>query len=121
MNFTALVSHGLSAMSVFGDIVGVRLLIASLLGSLMAGIGILLVAMIRLFTNQAIPGWASYTVGILAIIMIQFITIATSFTFAVLSNRMALGFVPLRDYSLFVEECVSIYSHEECFDILTRK
>ena len=32
MNFVALVSHGLSAISVFGDIVGVRLLIASLLG-----------------------------------------------------------------------------------------
>ena len=72
--------------------------------------------MIRLFTNQAIPGWATYTIGTLAIVMIQFITIATSFTFVVLSNRANLGFVPLRDYSLFVEECADIYSHEECVD-----
>ena len=50
--------------------------------------------------------------GTLAIIMIQFMTIAISFTFFMLSNRMNLGFVPLRDYSLFVEEAVDIYSHE---------
>ncbi len=36
MNFVALVTHGLSAISVFGDIVGVRLLIGSLVGSLLA-------------------------------------------------------------------------------------
>ena len=38
MNFTALVSHGLSAISVFGDIVGVRLLVASLAGSFLAAV-----------------------------------------------------------------------------------
>jgi hypothetical protein len=38
MNFVALVSHGLSAISVFGDIVGVRLMAWSLAGSLLAGL-----------------------------------------------------------------------------------
>ena len=108
MNFAALVSHGLSAISVFGDVVGVRLLIGSLGGSLLAALGIVLVVIIRLFTHRAIPGWATYATGTLAIIMIQFITIATSFTFFVLSSRTNLGFVPLRDYSLFVEEVVEI-------------
>jgi polyisoprenyl-phosphate glycosyltransferase len=112
MNFVALVSHGLSAISVFGDIVGVRLLLGSLAGALLAGLGMVLVAVIRLFTNRAIPGWATYATGIFAIIMIQLITIATSFTFFILSNRTSLGFVPLRDYSLFVEEAVDIYPHE---------
>ena len=112
MNFVALVSHGLSAISVFGDIVGVRLLIASLSGSFLVALGIVFVALIRLFTNQAIPGWATYATGTLAIILIQLITIATSFTFFMLSNRTNLGFLPLRDYSLFVEEAVDIYSHE---------
>ena len=112
MNFVALVSHGLSAISVFGDIVGVRLLIGSLAGSLLAGLGIVLVAGIRLFSNRAIPGWATYASGTLAIIMIQLVTIATSFTFFMLSNRTSLGFVPLRDYSFFVEEAVDIYCHE---------
>jgi glycosyltransferase involved in cell wall biosynthesis len=112
MNFVALVTHGLSAISVFGDIVGVRLLIGSLAGSLLAGLGIVLVAVIRFSTDRAIPGWATYATGTLAIIMIQLISVATSFTFFVLSNRSNLGFVPLRDYAFFVEETVDIYTHE---------
>jgi len=112
MNFVALVSHGLSAVSVFGDVVGVRILIASLTGSLLTGLGMVVVVSIRLFTDRAIPGWATYAIGTLAIIMIQLITIATSFTFFMLSNRTNLGFLPLRDYSFFVEEAVEIYSHE---------
>lgn len=111
MNFVALVSHGLSAISVFGDIVGVRLMIASLTGSLVAGLGIVTVIAIRLFTQWAIPGWATTATGFLAIIAIQLITIATSFTFFVLSNRTNLSFVPLRDYSWFVEETIDVYSH----------
>lgn len=55
MNFVALVSHGLSAISVFGEVVGVRLLIGSLAGSLLAGLAIVVVATIRLFTNWALP------------------------------------------------------------------
>jgi glycosyltransferase involved in cell wall biosynthesis len=109
MNFVALVSHGLSAISVFGDIVGVRLLIASLAGSLLAAVGILIVAMVRVFTDRAVPGWATYAAGTLVIIMIQFITIATSFTFFMLSSRMNIGFVPIRDYSFFVQGVEDIY------------
>ncbi len=112
MKFVGLVSHGLSAISVFGDIVGTRLLIGSLAGSLLAGLGIVAVTSIRLFANWNLPGWAAYATGILAVIMIQLIAIAASFTFFVLSNRTNLGFVPLRDYSLFVEEVVDIYCHD---------
>jgi glycosyltransferase involved in cell wall biosynthesis len=112
MHFVSLVSHGLSAISVFGDVVGVRLMIASLAGSLLAAGGIVAVVMIRLLTNRAIPGWATFAAGTLTMIMMQFITIATSFTFFILSNRTSLGFVPLRDCALFVEEVVDVYLHE---------
>ena len=112
MNFIALVSHGLSAISVFGDVVGVRLFIGALAGSFLAGTGIIVVGIIRFFTDRAIPGWATYATGTLAIIAIQLITIATSFTFFVLSNRTNLGFIPLRDYTLFVEEARDIFPHE---------
>jgi hypothetical protein len=90
----------------------VRLLITSLMGSVLAGIGIALVVMIRVFTDRAVPGWATYVTGILVITAIQMITIATSFTFFMLSNRTNLGFVPLRDYSWFVETAIDIYTHE---------
>jgi glycosyltransferase involved in cell wall biosynthesis len=109
MNFVSLVAHGMSAISVFGDVAGVRLLIASMAGSLIAVLGILAVIVIRLFTDKAIPGWATYTVGTLFIILVQLITIATSFTFTMLSNRVMLNFVPLRDYELFVLENLEVY------------
>jgi hypothetical protein len=109
MNFVALVSHGLSAISVFGDVVGVRLLIVSLAGALLAGLAILTALSVRVFTDWAIPGWATYSAGVLAIIFIQLITIATSFTFVVLSNRNNLGFLPQRDYADFIAETVNFY------------
>ncbi len=109
MNFVSLIAHGMSAISVFGDVVGVRLLIASMAGSLMAALGILAVTAIRIFTDRAIPGWAIYSIGALAIVLIQFVTMATSFTFTILSNRTSFSFVPLRDYELFVAEAEDIY------------
>lgn len=110
MNFVSLVAHGMSAISVFADVVGVRMLIASMAGSLMAVLGVLAVVSIRLWTDRAVPGWATYTIGLLIVILIQFVAIATSFTFTMLSNRAALSFVPLRDCEIFVLESVEVYS-----------
>ena len=86
MNFVTLAAHGISAISVFGDVVGVRLLIASMAGSLLALLGIVAVFIVRFFTDMAIPGWATYASGALAIILVQFITMAISFTFIMLSE-----------------------------------
>jgi hypothetical protein len=108
MNFVSLVTHGLSAISVFSDVVGVRLLIGAFGCAGTAFLGIIIVACVRLFTSAAIPGWATTLTGILAIILIQIISIATGFTFFMLSNRTGAGFIPLRDYSLFVAELVEI-------------
>ena len=110
MNFVSLVAHGMSAISVFGDVVGVRLLVVSLAGAFVAALGVLAAISIRLFTDWAIPGWTTYTVGTLIIILIQFVTIAASFTFTMLSNRVNLNFVPLRDYDMFVLEKLEAYS-----------
>lgn len=112
MNFVSLVVHGLSAISVFGDVVGVRLLVLSLAGSLISGIGILSVVAVRLFSDRAIPGWATYTAVTLAIMTIQLLTAAATFTFFILSSRTNFGFIPRRDYSLFVAEIADVYRHD---------
>lgn len=109
MNFVSLVTHGLSAIAVFGDIVGVRMLIGSLMGSILVALAIAAVAAIRFLTDLAIPGWATYAAGTLGILFMQFLAIAITFTFFILSSRMNLGFLPVRDYSFFVEEMVDIY------------
>ena len=108
MNFVSLVTHGLSAISVFGDLVGARLLLATLTGSVLAGGGILAVIAIKLFTQLAIPGWATYAIGSLVIIMMQLLTMAASMTFFILFNRSNLGFIPSRDAAIFIEDAVVV-------------
>jgi cellulose synthase/poly-beta-1,6-N-acetylglucosamine synthase-like glycosyltransferase len=112
MNFVSLTAHGMSAISVFGDVVGVRLLIVAMAGVVLAAMGIVAVTAIRMFTEYAIPGWATYSAGLLFVILFQFIILATTFTFTLLSNRINLTFVPLRDHELFLDSAETVYPHE---------
>ena len=109
MNFVSLVVHGLSAMSVFGEVVGTRTLVAAGgLSVLLVGVLVVVVA-IRLFTNLAIPGWATYTGGLLLVLFVLILATTSSFLFFVLNNRNMASFVPLRDYSLYVQEVRQAY------------
>jgi polyisoprenyl-phosphate glycosyltransferase len=51
MRFVSLVTHGLSAMSVFGDAIGVRLLIASLAFGVLGALGLMVILYVRLGTR----------------------------------------------------------------------
>jgi hypothetical protein len=102
MNFIALVTHGLSAISVHGEIVGVRLLILSCLMIGLIIIVLLIVIGIRLMTDIAIPGWTSYIVTILFSLILQIFMIALSFIFLVLMGRNNISFMPNRDYHYFI-------------------
>lgn len=84
MNATGLILHGLASISVFSDIALVRALIFT--GGLVvsAAIGILLVVGLRLFTDLAIPGWASTVVLALTIIGLQGALSTTSLVFLLL-------------------------------------
>ena len=102
MNFVSLLVHGLTAISVFSDRVSVRLLAAS------AGFAALVLAMIaltvgiRLGTGLAVPGWATYTVGLLVIVVLQLLTFATLFVFTIASRRSAVSFLLPRDAPYFL-------------------
>jgi hypothetical protein len=58
---------------------------------------------VRLTTNMAIPGWASYIVGIMLILFVQAIMAAFVFSFAILGSRHGTTFLPRRDYFIFIE------------------
>lgn len=113
MNFSALVVHGLSAISVFGDVVGVRLLIGSMLLMLLSTIGILAVLGIRVATDLAIPGWATYTVATLLVLLLQATVASFLLAFIILSARANVTFLPLRDYHFFVREVVSVVAERQ--------
>jgi glycosyltransferase involved in cell wall biosynthesis len=109
MNFTNLVIHGLSAISVFGDRVGVRMLIATsvLLGIAVVALGA--VVCIRVFTHLAIPGWATYAFGILLVLTVQLLMTMMVFVFVVLGGRESSSFLPIRDHGYFVERTVTLW------------
>lgn len=102
MNFVSLVTHGLSAISVQADIVGVRLLVASCFIIFFTIISIIFVICIKFTTNLAIPGWTSYIVALLFIITMQAFMLSISLIFVVLVGRNNTNFVPQRDYSYFI-------------------
>ncbi len=112
MNFVSLVAHGLSAISVHSDVVGVRLLVMSVLLAIATLAGICTALIVRLATNWAIPGWASFTVGLLLILFVQAVMAAFVFSFAILGSRHGSTFLPRRDYSFFIATLWTVHGPE---------
>lgn len=111
MNFVSLVVHGLSAISVFAEVMGTRLLMVTFVVSVAAFAGIFLAVAVRFLTDAAIPGWTTYTVGILFVLFVQLLSLSVSFTLSILAFRSSLSFLPIRDFSHFILEIHEISSH----------
>ncbi|MDJ1179462.1 glycosyltransferase [Roseofilum sp. BLCC_M91] len=102
MNIVSLVTHGLSSISVYAEVVGTRLLISTSAITLSSMMAIAIIVFMRLGTNLAIPGWASSMVGIFFIILMQAVMFSLILSILVLSSRNNFNFVPNRDYKYFV-------------------
>jgi glycosyltransferase involved in cell wall biosynthesis len=109
MNLVALVVHGLSAMAVFGDRIGVRLLIVVSLGIISITGALITVLGIRLFTTLAIPGWATYVSGLLLVILIQMLIVVIVFAFVILAGRDTVSVIPSRDYVHIADAVRRVY------------
>lgn len=110
MNFIALVTHGLSAISVYNGVVGVRLLVLSVLLAMMAIGAVVAVVAVRLFTELAIPGWATTAASFSMILLTQALLLAGLFVFVILGSRNSLTFLPRRDYKHFVYGVTRLYA-----------
>ncbi len=109
MDLVSLVVHGLSALFANQEVVGTRLLVLDLLITTILVLSIGGVAAIRLLTNLAIPGWATFTMGILLILVSQSLIASFMLVFSIMMNRSHLGFLPIRDYSYFVRGVATLY------------
>lgn len=109
MNFPALVTHGLSALSVFSDRISTRLLIMSGIAVCLTMIGMTVVALIRITTCYAIPGWATNAFGILAMLLVQITTFMLTFCFLILFTRGFSPFIPVRDYAFFIRQVDEVW------------
>jgi len=102
MNFVALVTHGLSAISVFSDRVGVRLLIAASAIFVISFASLVGMGLAKLFFGWPPPSWAVWTAGIALTLAVQIFMLLAVFVFVTLGGREASSFLPLRDYVFFI-------------------
>ncbi|MEJ5225727.1 MAG: hypothetical protein WHV44_14815, partial [Anaerolineales bacterium] len=106
MNLVALVLHGLSAISVYIEVVYVRLLFFAFILILLDVLAFLVLVYIRFGTPLAIPGWATSVAVGLTVVMVQAVLFLALLSFVVLSTRSAKMFIPAvdyRDYLLKIE------------------
>lgn len=102
MNLVSLVGHGLSAIAVFADRVGVRILIGSIV-ALFATLLVLTVALGRwMIGGDAPPVWLVTAVGLAVLMIVQAAAAASLFVLHVLFTRAASTFIPARDYRFFI-------------------
>jgi polyisoprenyl-phosphate glycosyltransferase len=108
MSFVGLVVHGLSALFASYEVVSTRLLVGTAFLGLAFLFLMLAVVAIRLFTHLAIPGWATFAGGLLAVLLTQSIAALVTIIFSVMMSRNNLGFLAIRDYGYFVADCVQL-------------
>ncbi len=109
MDLVSLAVHGLSAMAVFGDRIGVRLLIVVSAGMVLTVTAVGIVIATRLVTDLAIPGWATYATGLLFVMLMQMLLVILVFIFVILAARNAAHMLPTHNYGQFIGDRQRIY------------
>jgi glycosyltransferase involved in cell wall biosynthesis len=108
MNFASLVGHGLSAMSVHGELLAVRLLV----GSVAIGLVFIAALLIMAATTNGYRTESLSTLivgGILALGLVAGLTgMALVLALRTLQGRASSAFLPLRDYRFFVDTVVPL-------------
>jgi glycosyltransferase involved in cell wall biosynthesis len=100
MTFSSLVSHGLAAISVFGDVVGARLLFlnAVLLAVVIAG------AAAGFLLLHPVPAWFLYGTAAVAVVLGQLLLVMLLLAFVIQGRRSSTAIVPERDCDTYLGE-----------------
>lgn len=107
MNFTSLVLHGLSSISVYFDSLSVRILKLSMVGVSFCLLSVVGVLYIKFFTDSSIPGWASNLILIIFTIILQLSSVTLIVLLMQLSSRKNIKSPSGEIYKDFIE---SIYT-----------
>jgi polyisoprenyl-phosphate glycosyltransferase len=98
MNLVSLIIHGLSAISIFNEILTVRLILFSSAVILSGILGFVSLIYVKYFTTLAIPGWATTVAIGLVVIMFQAVVLLALLSFLILNYRSTKQFIPVKDY-----------------------
>jgi len=103
MNLVALAIHGLSVISVYVDVIFVRLLLGSAAVIVAAIIAILFFVGYKLFTDLATPGWTTTVISTFIIVILQASVFMVGTTLMLLGGRSNYTIVPALDWRRYVE------------------
>jgi glycosyltransferase involved in cell wall biosynthesis len=109
MNFVSLILHGLSAISVLMEATAVRIFLFCIITAAISSLAITVVILLRFTDQWLIPGWASYIVFSLFIVILQAFLISLLLVFIVLTHRTQAHFIPAKQYGDFVEQLERVY------------
>jgi glycosyltransferase involved in cell wall biosynthesis len=109
MKPVSLITHGLGAISVFTDAVFVRILLASAGIFALAILAVIVVICIRLFTDLAIPGWATNVLGFAVLLSAQAVMLPIMIVFLQLSSRSSFQTLPGDHAARLVERRYDLY------------
>jgi hypothetical protein len=98
MNFVALVSHGLSAISVYGDVVGVRLLCVAAALAMLTLSSLVAIGVARGLLGTSVPAWAGTLAAALTFALLVLVLGLGMGVLFLLQSRERYAFLPLRDY-----------------------
>jgi glycosyltransferase involved in cell wall biosynthesis len=110
MDFISLVVHGLSALSVYGHIIGVRLLVTTGVLIVAAAMGLLAILASQIASIAPLPPWLPFVAALFLLMLLQAVLAALGFVFILLSNRQGANVIPLRDYGYFVHRFTQAYT-----------
>lgn len=110
MNLVSLVTHGLSSIAVYGDVVGTRILMVVVTLLAIALLALLITVVFKFSTNLAIPGWATNVFGFIILTLFQLVLTGIIFSMIILSTRNSSNFIPVRDYKYFIDSFLPIKS-----------
>ncbi|MGH6990798.1 MAG: hypothetical protein ACREE3_12955, partial [Stellaceae bacterium] len=105
--------HGLSAFSVYSDIVLVRLMIGMLAIAGLTSIGLAVAVGIQLFTDLAVPGWTTTVFGSLGIVLVQSLIFSVISAFLLLNSRSVKPIIPAIDAPDFIASVDWHFSRSE--------
>ena len=109
MSFVSLVVHGLSAVAVFADRVGARLLISVIVTLAIVLAGLVVAGTRWIMTGRAPSAWAIGAAALAVVVLLQVVAAASLFVLQVLFARASSTFIPARDYPFFVESRKKIW------------
>ena len=109
MTFVSMVVHGLSAMSVYGDRIGVRLLFGASLITAAAVLGSVGFWVWQIWSGMPVNPWSLGLAG-LVLLLLLFVMLASSlgFVFIILAGRGQPGFLPFRDFGAYISHHSSV-------------